>query len=238
MKKYLLFFTSIFLIILAGMNCKNETNITPPPVRVELVDKTAEDSVIEHGIDAVPESNGIKLEWYPNREKKLEGYAVYRSRFLNKHYLEIGRVKKQYGITDTTFIDEPVNLDTSYYFFIRAYDELDQFGDPSDTVRYRLVKKAKLLNPINDNHASSSPRFQWNSIVTHYFIFRLTKNPENKEEYICVTKKERKYNSPEDWGLDEFGVTPLSSGKYYWRIDSVGGENEGAESNWATFIVN
>ena len=72
--------------------------------------------------------------------KSLKGYKIFRSENEYGTYSEIATVtsKNRLGI-DTSFIDQTCTLDRTYYYFIKAFDELNQVGEPSDTVYYKLM---------------------------------------------------------------------------------------------------
>ena len=232
MKNYIII---IFLILLCVLSCQqDEVNKVDPPSKVNAVAKMSDTSVVERGIDAFydaasPDKNYIFLEWYRNPENKLAGYDVYRSIDSVRNFSAIARVtsRNRLGI-DTSFIDKTVSLNQRYYYFIRAFDDLEQYGDPSDTLEYELIDVPILSYPIYNIGNIISPTFKWsftNSIDPHFFVFRLEKI-EN-ELYINIHTKlcERitDYKTEQEWDLPklQFSST-LASGTYRWRIDSIG----------------
>jgi hypothetical protein len=239
MKKVIVILPLLGFLFFFSNSCQEDPQ-PEPPGRVIIIPKSDEFAQEEHGIDAVPESDGIFLEWRPNQEKNLTGYIIYRSDFFNKNYLEVGRVGEVYQQIDTTFIDESVDLNKTYYYFVRAIDDLDQVGDPSDTVDYKLLEKPQLLSPTGV--LDSLPDFRWNyldPIPPNEFVFRLQKKiNQNVFEYIGVTVRTISYSFPETWNLKDLGITEnLSKGEYLWRIDPFG-INQGSESAWTRFIMN
>ncbi len=229
-----------FLFSLAVMvSCEKDNNKTPPPARVILVEKSADDDAWERGIDAVPDEDAIYLEWHPNREKTLEGYAIYRSEEENRNYREIGRVVKRYEVLDTTFTDKTVSIGVTYYYYLRAYNTQGSFGAPSDTVHYHLLQKPLLLAPLG-NINTGLPVFSWNypsGFPPDQFIFRLQKlQPDTVN--ILINKLNIRYEFPENWTLSELGLPDtLATGKYRWRIDPYANEFKGSESRWGDFVV-
>jgi hypothetical protein len=206
---------------------------------------------VERGIDAIyldesPDKNAIYLEWYRNSETRLEGYEIYRSTFSNRNFQAIARVTSRniLGI-DTSFIDKTVSLNQSYYYFIRALDDLDQYSDPSDTVNYSLIDNPVLSYPVL-NISTTSPVFQWsftNSIFPHRFVFRLEVRQNELWSNVHTKLCERitDYNTEQEWDLAklEYGSSSLSQGTYRWRIDSIGNmmDQEGSESVWFLFNI-
>jgi len=239
MKVILKTLTFLVLCVMLIVSCEKDSNKTPPPARVIMVEKSAEDDAQERGIDAVPDWDAIYLEWHPNQEKTLEGYAIYRSQEENRNYLEIGRVKKVYQVIDTFFTDKTVNLGTTYYYYVRAYDDQGQLGEPSDTVHYHLLQKPLLLSPLGNSN-TGVPIFSWDypsGFPPDEFVFRLQKKQPDTLN-VLINKLHIRYDFPENWTLLELGLPDtLVSGKYRWRIDPYASEYKGSESHWGEFEV-
>jgi len=251
MKKFIVIITLTLLWILSC--AEQEINKVDPPPRVNVVAKISDTSVVERGIDAVydassPDKNFIYLEWYRNPESRLSGYEIYRSVNLMQNYSAIARVtsRNRLGI-DTSFIDKSVSLYQRYYYFIRAFDNLDQYSDRSDTLEYELIDVPILSYPIYNIGNVPSPVFRWsfsNSTDPHFFVFRLEKS-EN-ELYVNIHTKlcERvtDYKTEQEWDLPrlQFSST-LTAGRYRWRIDSMGPGHDylssGSESAWVIFVI-
>ena len=251
MKKFIVIIILTFLWVSACQ--QEEVNTVDPPPKVKVVAKISDTSMVERGIDAIydvssPDKNFIYLEWYRNPENKLAGYEIYRSIESQRNYRAVGRVtsRNRVGI-DTTFIDKTVSLNQRYYYFIRAFDDLDQHGEPSDTIEYELIDVPILSYPIYNIGNVTSPIFKWsftNSTNPHYFVFRLEKS-EN-ELYVNIHTKlcerEADYKTEQEWPLSrlQFSST-LSAGRYRWRIDSMGPDRDylrsGSESAWVIFVI-
>ncbi len=246
--KYILF---IFLSVTFLLNCSSEdVNRVEPPARVILVAKSSDSSAVESGIDAIyldesPTKNAIFLEWHPNSENTLAGYSIYRSEFSDRNYAAIGKVTKSFDVIDTTFIDKSVSLNQRYYYFIRAYDDLQQYGEPSDTLYYKVVENPILSSPAGLIGNNSTPLFIWDfnsEFVPHYFVFRLERR-ETGAFGNCGTKlleMSVDYVPHQEWSLFRLtGKALLPAGEYRWRIDTIGTEfdSEGAESAWYIFII-
>ncbi|MEJ2537784.1 MAG: hypothetical protein P8048_12180, partial [Calditrichia bacterium] len=226
MKKFIILFVLLFFIL--HLACTDDVNKTEPPARVLLVPKTAESDTLEKGIDAVfdkanPLINDIILEWHPNTEKTLAGYSIYRSESIDKNYVSIGKITKNFNIIDTTFIDVSVSLDKRYFYFVKAFDELDQYGDPSDTVNYSVRESPVLLEPVGIIF-NRAPYFSWNfhpNFVTDNFVFRLLIRDVTgvfKNFYTQETSLGDDYRPEQSRALDT--LTPYSSlapGTYKWR---------------------
>jgi hypothetical protein len=237
-----------FLLLLSGCN-DEPVNKVNPPNRVILIASSADTSAIESGVDAMyladnPAQNAIFFEWRPNSESTLAGYEIYRSISASQNYTSLARVVKNFGIIDTFYIDNSVSLNTRYYYFVRAFDEFEQYGDPSDTISYEIMGNPVLSSPIGIIGNITVPLFIWDFpalAVPQYFVFRLevSENEIYRNLYSKLIEISVDYDPHQEWTLSELipGIA-LSSGKYRWRIDSIGSEdNQGAESAWFVFIV-
>jgi len=246
-KKFIILLILLFTVLY--QSCTNDVNKTEPPARVLLVPKTAESDTLEKGIDAVydganPLVNDIILEWHPNTEKTLAGYSIYRSESIDKNYVSVGKITKNFNIIDTTFTDVSVSLDKRYFYFVKAFDELDQYGDPSDTVNYSVRESPVLLEPVGPI-IIRAPFFSWNFdqlFIPDNYVFRLLIRSGNgvyKNFYTQETSIGDDYTPNQLKELNE--LTPYSSlepGTYRWRIDPIGSELfQGAESDWMQFTV-
>ncbi|GAB4336987.1 MAG: hypothetical protein Kow0037_19080 [Calditrichia bacterium] len=233
---------TILCTLLAG--CTKDNNEEEVPARVRIVPKAPEDALQEHGIDAVPETNGIFLEWYPNDELNLDGYAIYRSTFDDRGFKMIAKIPKEFGIADTFYVDEIDSLYTRFYYYVRAYNNNDKYGAESDTVDYELVDKPILQFPQGNLQSGQNLTFVWDFIagfIPNSFIFRLERRVG--DDYIVLHTKEiplrDDYAPHQEWGISELQYTnALSPGIYRWRIDPIGAAaNQGAESDWLEFRV-
>ncbi len=249
MNKLLVIFEIFLVIFLAFPGCQNEDiNKVDPPARVILVPRSPDTSSVEHGIDAIyldsqPNRNAIFLEWHPNLENTLAGYAIYRSESSNRNFANIARITQNFGF-DTLFIDNSVSLYQRYYYFIRAFDELDQYGSSSDTISYALVENPILSAPIGLIGSNRTPIFIWDfpaNFVPHYFVYRLERkqNQVYNNFYTQLLEMGADYDPHQEWRLSRATLLDsLNPGEYRWRIDPVGSElNQGSESAWLVFII-
>ncbi|OGB64904.1 MAG: hypothetical protein A2Y94_11030 [Caldithrix sp. RBG_13_44_9] len=246
--KYLYTVSLIVLVFYLLLSCDDQpVNKVDPPARVVLISNSADTSSVEHGIDAIylnesPDKNSIFFEWRPNGESTLAGYEMYRSVFANQNYTSLARVVENFGIIDTFYIDNSISLNIRYYYFIRAFDDLDQYGEPSDTISYEVIENPILLGSIITD--TTALEFIWNFpafAVPQYFVFRLeiSENEIYRNLYSKLIEISVEYGQHQEWTLAELTQeTTLSPGKYRWRIDSIGSEyNQGAESAWFIFII-
>ncbi len=256
---------NIFMILLVG--CFDPPDITPPM----FIPKSPPDSLKETGIDAHYE-NAIYLEWVEPAQAEEEGilsYYIYRGKLENGEYnfKFLDEVERDLSLIfdSDKYTDYDVNLDSTYYYYIKSFNDFTLSLTTSDTAFYKLAHKAILYEPqgeIGDN----SPRFYYvysRAIVNriNYFYFRLYQLDgqlyrikyfakihrfdlsqagfniylENTDPHITVLMDSVLVNGS--------GDKYLENGSYRWRIDAVSGElggapeEEGSESSWMYFTV-
>ncbi len=226
-----------------------------PPGKVQLVAKTAEDSTLEKGIDAIAIvgannqviQNAILIEWHPLPDDDLVAYEIYRKMGDSTGtFNKIAEVRKEFERLDTVFVDTEVSVSRYYFYYVRARDELGQQGPPSEKVGYMLLPWPDLESPINNDVFQG--QFVWNfdeNFVPARFVFRLERQI-GQSTYVNIFTKLitliADYSPHQEWNLaklETYGLqTPLPTGTYRWRIDVMGsGDYQGAESNWAIFRV-
>ncbi len=250
------FIIGVILINIGYFGCNTGVeNQDLPPGKVQLVEKTPEDSSLEKGIDAIAIvganneviTNGIVLEWHPLPDDDIAAYEIFRKeRDSTGTFFKIGEVRKRFERLDTVYIDTSIVTNRFYYYYVQARDEIDQEGPPSEKVGYLILPWPDLITPINNDVFQGV--FQWSfdeNFVPSQFVFRLERQI-GQGTYVNIFTKLitliAEYSPNQEWSAEEFATyglqLPLPTGTYRWRIDVVGsGENEGAESNWATFRV-
>ena len=70
------------------------------------------------GVYSVSGDEQVLVKWYPNQEKDLKGYVIYRSLKKNGDYKEIDTV----GAKVTSYVDDNVTNGTTYYYAVSAFD--------------------------------------------------------------------------------------------------------------------
>lgn len=236
----------VFLFLLA--NCTNTSPpVNPVPGQVRVVPQSAVDSPVERGIDAASETgkHAIFLQWYSVKDNDLIAYDIYRSaNDSSGNFPRLASVEKSFGAIDTVFYDESAQNFIRYFYYIRARDEKGQEGPRSIKINYQLVPQPDLTFPVNTT-VSGEFTFQWTFSADFFpddFVFRLERelSGNNFINYFAkLFSVGSDYTPNQEWTLSRLGLqVPLPSGKYRWRIDVVGVENnQGAESQWQTFFV-
>ena len=244
----------------------------PPEISVpRFIPKNPPDSLIEHGIDAHPD-NAIYIEWKEPEtaeEEGILGYYVYRGKLINQEYdfKRIATVDRNTGLLydSDKYIDNDANLDTTYYYFLKSYNDFTVSTSTSDTIFYKLSYKATTYEPSGDIFVSA-PRFDFAYptrtidrinylyLRLYYFnnngyniklfakthIFDLSKGYfyiylDNNDSHTTVLIDSVWVNQDEHKYLEK--------GTYRWRVDAVSGElgggpeTEGSETNWIYFTV-
>ncbi len=234
-------------VMLAACTNSGEPDYPAPPA-VIIVPHSPDTASVEKGIDAVPETDAIKLEWYRTNDINVRFYNIYRKAedetFFSKiKTINIESVSPPF---DTTYFDgdSTVTIEKYFSYFITATSKDGIEGARSDTVRYKLLSKATTDRP-NNEELTTPPVFEWTfdaqSGIPNSYILRIEE--EISEKKVFAQKLDV---VSFDWRqvldfsqVDTVGV--LQSGiRYRWRIDTIGQDEEtsGAESEWKTFRMN
>jgi len=264
-KKY--FFIGAGILSLLLLSCFDQPDISVP----RFVPKTPPDSVVERGIDAHPD-NAIFLEWEEPanaEEEGILGYYVYRSTLRDGEYnfRRIATVERNAGLLyeSDEYVDNEVTLDSTYYYYLKSYNDFTVSKENSDTVYYKITVKASLYFP-SGNVLNNKPLFEFLYLPirqnqTNYLYLRVYYLYNNKYNIIYYIKyhiynysqnkyiiylQNNNYHTTilfDELPVDGSGNKYLEKGNYRWRVDAVSGEpgggpeTEGSESNWMYFTV-
>ena len=237
-----------YLLIVFVLACDNpQKPELPTPAKVVMVPRSNDMAAIERGIDAVAESNGIKLQWFDLNDRNLKIYSIYR-RKTNETYFRIIKtidLETAFPGQDTVYIDNDpqLPLNTYNYYYVTGTNKDDLEGTPSDTLKYKLLEKPNTIKP-NGDIIIGLPVFEWSfpqSIQPDSFILRIEEEFTNTLHYVA--KFQSNYGDPsETLDLSQVSNPPVfnSGQSYRWRIDSIGpdAETSGAESAWLVFFIN
>ncbi len=231
------------------MSCDNSQKPDlPPPAKVQLVPHSSDMAAVEMGIDAVPESDGIKLQWFSPHDQNLKKYSVYRRKSQETYFKVIKTIDLETAFPgqDTVYTDNDPDMQfyRYTYYYVTGTNRDDLEGPPSDTLRYQLLRKPTTYNP-NGETINGLPAFYWDfpEIATpDSFILRIEVEYLNLLHYVA--KFQSNYDSPygQTLNLAQIANPPsFDSGiSYRWRIDSIGPDStsSGAESAWKIFYIN
>lgn len=225
------FFLLILILNFTILTCdKSVSTGGLKPSSVVLVTKTADTSIKEKGIDAVPEGDIIRVEWFENNEETVDKYKVYRSQERDKAYSLVSVT------ADTVFEDFEVAVYTQYYYYILAETDEGVTSEPSDTAYYTLLEKAQLLAPDSTVN-TAKPTFVWhdpNDPSYDPYIIRVVNSDSDKIVWISEIKSSYSEQEKIIFNTDtQAAVSQLSPEvNYKWRIDIVGSAGSGSESSW------
>ena len=215
------------------------------PGKVIWVEKTTDMAAEERGIDAVPEEDGIFLQWYKLSDRDIRYYNVYRKNVNEGFFSKIRQIDA--GATagrDTTFIDsDPVlNITNEYYIAAENSDGLQ--GVASDTIAYKLLDKAETSSPNSD--IQGLPIFFWSlayvSVQPDSFILRIEQDfPPYDLHFARKFQSDYQYD-PQVLNLSDVPDRPdFEIDRWYkWRIDLIGTNilSSGSESQYLRFRIN
>lgn len=245
---------SFFLIIL-WISCSPESDSKlPPPQQVVMVEKTTDLGVVEHGIDADTEKDGIFIEWFLLTDPDVESYNIYRRSKNQSLFSKIATINIKGIITpfDTTFSyvdDDNLRLDDEdyvYYYYVTATNKDGVEGPKPDSLtrtRYMLLSKPSTYDVQNTVTINEQPIFSCvfqGGIIPNYFIVRIE---EDVTQNFVWARRFENSNLDVDPSIDLGSVLnppAYQQGVYYrWRIDAVGPDSlySGSESEWKSFQV-
>lgn len=221
------FIMPVFLMIFV-FRCGESIEDPDPPARPLWVAKSAPTDTIESGIHPYNDGNGILLEWHPNLEEDISGYRLYRTGedIENKFALIADINAFKISGADTFFVDDSVQLNIDYFYYLKAYDQAENKSEPSDTIRYRLIEKAEPLKPLGTIY-NYTPEFEWYDFTRDAYEYVIRVEIFSPREVIWISRIRRpnytdffqkiSYNSDGSAVLHS-----LESGTMYqWCIKSI-----------------
>lgn len=232
-------FFLIFILVFLNFHCSSEgERLGEKPSPVVMIEGVSDTSPVEQGIDAIPEGNGIQLEWMPSTDPYVIGYELYRSEKRYESYqlvADVNILKKR----DSLYVDllDASMINRRVYYYMYTISDTDLKSDASDTLTYMLIQKAENLLP-QGNISESKPVFEWkdiNSPPKDFYVIRLKEAVTDEMIWIARVRSDYAdrdtllYNSNGGAVLDSL----IQGVDYLWRIDVIGSEeNSGSESSW------
>ena len=164
------------------------------------------------------------LKWEKN--KYVDGYAIYRSTSKEGTYEEIKKINNN---STTSYTDKNIKAKTVYYYKIKAYkkyENKDYFSADS-----KIVEKTKYAQVVikdsysNDNKKTITIKWKKVSGVTGYQIYRATsKNGTYKKIKTIKKKSTTYYTDKKNIGLGKL---------YYYKIRAY--KNNGNKKDYGQF---
>jgi fibronectin type 3 domain-containing protein len=231
---FFLILSTIFAIFTCSKKI-NQSSLKPP--KVTMIPTAADTSRIEKGIDAIPNGDGIRIEWSLSSDERVTGYEIYRKETLSAKFTKIWTAAEK----DTFYEDFTTKTGIRYYYTILAVNDEDLRSETSDTLNFMLLKKATNLNTTIGS-SKTKPVFNWlDSNQAGEFIVRIEEKIGNRPIWIALVQAD--YGSSQqsvNFNFDQKALmNELVLGKEYrWRVDVVGHEvNSGSESEWIPLTI-
>ena len=220
-----------FPVIFISLHCNKKATEPEPtkPNPPEFVLKSLDGAENETGIDAIPDGNGIALEWYPADQNIVEWIKIYKQSQNNPEFSFLASVESQ----DSMYVDYDINLETRYYYFLKSVDKTKVESLPSDTVAYKLLPKAGNLS--HTDHPIPTFSWQYPYLSPVGYLVRLEDN--QSAEIIWISSEIQSYEliTMVVYNFDgRAKLDTLTSGRQYrWRVDVLGSDLfSGSESGW------
>ena len=112
----------MFVVVLAFQGCTFKSD--------EVVVGDNSIPAAPRGVYSISGDDQVVIKWYPNQEKDLKGYVIYRSLNRDGEYKEIGNV----GAKVSSYVDDNVKNGTTYYYAVSALDFDDNESDLSPDI--------------------------------------------------------------------------------------------------------
>jgi hypothetical protein len=230
------YFSLLLPLIFINFNCKNEgTSTHDKPTQVNLIPGVPDSlSRVESGMDAVAEGDQIHVEW-TSTDGSVVFFEVYRGSNKSGPFGKIVTIE-----SPVQYYDDPVAIQIRYYYYVLSVNDEGMRSDPSDTLDYRLIRKAEGLVPSDS--CGSRPTFQWRDPnYANDYIIRLREASSNTIVWFSffqaqVGSEDQSINFNADGKATVDSL--VSGGNYQWRIDVIGNEkNSGSESRWIPITI-
>lgn len=236
------YFFLLFGLIFTIFNCNKQTNeVDIQPTAVVLIPWVSDTCRVERGIDAVPESDAIRIEWIPSPEEEVAGYEIYRSIEQRIGPYDLIAGSRVLTASDSFFVDGSVQVDKRHYYYILAVTYEGVQSAPSDTLDYMLIQKAIDILPDAEVF-DTKPEFSWRDPNGEAsYIIRLM--DVAADEYVWISSRiQSTYSDRETVPYNVDSTATLDSLllgiEYIWRVDVVSSKTHcGSESEWVSFTV-
>jgi hypothetical protein len=200
-----------------------------------------------NGIDAVPDANWMRLQWWsPLPDDDIDYLNIWRFRQAGDGIVDltmVDSVRYDYSNPPDTYLDQSLGngsasaVGNTWYYYIEA---VDQAGNrtASDTVGYHLVEKAILMEPGADQTIANGSNvvFTWlplmSDSVSRYRVILFNASMDLLWS-LDVNDTDPETNYLQAAYENDNGTGTLTPGQYYWRVDVFTSETDppgGSES--------
>lgn len=204
-------------------------------LQIRFVPAAEDTAVVEAGIDAVPESDAIQLQW--RRGAGLTEYRLYRRKQDEAAFTPLVVLSER----DSLFLDQmELALNVRYHYYLLGVDAEGAVTQPSDTVDYMLLPKVvNLAQAVQQDTLC----FHWQPAPqspAEYYLLKLFDEADDRLIWMSqlpgyqIEQEMVRYNWDGAARLER-----LSHGRVYrWRVDAVGAaRRSGSESPWRKFSI-
>lgn len=224
---------ALLALPLIGMNCNASGPDANPLAQPKWECPRPITGAQEAGIGASPEDDGIHLRWTIGDDPDLVGYYIRRRTsddVIDRLYTTVPLSREELANRGRTMerVDSDVEIGTTYYYVLLAYDPQGNRSMRSDTVSYMLLPKPMQYNPEPGSTVITSrptfvfgPRETLLNVTT--YVIRVTRkttgevvwlSPPRTMGYLPSELSTVLYGSGGTVALDS-----LPPGTYRWRVD-------------------
>ncbi|TKJ42351.1 hypothetical protein CEE37_01330 [candidate division LCP-89 bacterium B3_LCP] len=211
------------LVILVGCGREEIAADLIPPEDVLLTVRSADTSLVEEGIDAVPGGHYIYLSWLASPADDLAGYRVFRQTQDSADFDMVDEVDAfitEYEDHDPILAPNQITgLTLGFSYWVVAFDEAGNVSNLSDEATYRLMPTPVLSPPVvqGDSLVFSWSYNQYDPLDFSFYVIRLFQQQGSDWIPIWIYV----HNVPFPLEAAYYSVF-LSAGTYKYQVDVVG----------------
>jgi hypothetical protein len=243
------------LALIATVGCKTivEPGVEPPQPR--FVPQSLPPDTVDRGFNAeVSVDTAIRFQWFGDRERKTDGYLIYRSEddtmdgdFLkNKRLIaEITSSNQLFDPLDTLFVDTVgVQSHKRYYYQLQSYNlSLPKTYSKPTPVQFEhsfyLTAKPSQAYPTANGVLEPNLPFTWVD-EDQAGVYQVMVRRVDNNQYVWSSREIMVFSGFAQsamYGTEDSTAVPLISGvEYEWRVKSLV-RNAGNTSKWQRFRV-
>lgn len=199
---------------------------TTPPGVIAFTPRNPDTTLVEQGIDAVPDGDYITMSWQASGANDLAGYRLYRRNedLVGADRVMIAELSKnslEYEDHDSVIApDQTTGLSSGFSYWVTAFDASGNESGLSESAYYKLMPKPELNEPVLQGDTLSLSWTYDSSQNVDYFAVRLFRLSEGSWQPFWITVHELFYP------LTVTYTEPLAAGTYRFQVDVVGAAPE------------
>ena len=230
---FILILTTSFTIL----KCSKKTvNPDEKPENIQLILHGSDMEVVERGIDADSDVDGILICWRKPEDQDIDYVEIFRG---NSEQNEFDLIVKVF-LPDTLHVDTKVPFHQRQFYYALSVSEEGIKSSSSDTLSYMLLEKPMDLTPSGITN-ETGPILKWRDPnQAHEYIIKILE--AGADDVVWISKIASNYEEVLSVVYNADGhakALELQRGKdYIWRVDVVGGQtNSGSESQWTPLNI-